>query len=244
MRVTRADSDRDRLTEPQEKSGANGMGVWALRVLGGGLLILLGFAIAIVGVLAGLISQGQLMALFTGADPDAIARTAAAQQVSTPLQEPAASGELPANPATEPRVLRDETYGDWRFVCVEAVAGAAANCSATQQLRIAESGAAVFVWRIVQDGRGGLVGVWQVPETVMLSAGLTLDAGTAQPIVMPFETCGGGSCQVVANLAPDFITTLSGAETLSASVVLSDNQRLTFPLSAEGIFEALSALTE
>jgi len=189
-------------------------------------------------MLAGLVSPGQLASLFAGAGagPDL-----APQQVAAP---PVAVA-TPAEPAAQQaRVLREETFGDWRFLCVEAVEGATPNCSATQQLRVAETGAAVFVWRIFQDGHGGLVGFWQVPETVLVSAGLTLDAGTSQPLVIPFESCGGGSCQVVANLAPDFIATLSGAKTLSASVVLANRQSLKFPLSPNGLADALAALSK
>jgi len=219
------------------------MGIFA-----GMLLIVLGFAIAIVGVLAGVISQGQLIALFTGANPASIPPPSAVPQVSA---APAVEAEPPAPAATpvppvaqQARVLRDETFGDWRFVCVEAAEGAAATCSATQQLLVAETGAAVFVWRILQDGNGGLVGIWQVPETVLLSGGLTLEAGTPQPIVMPFVNCSGGSCQAVANLAPDFIEALSGTTTLSASVVLSNGQSMKFPLSPTGLADALAALSE
>jgi invasion protein IalB len=253
MQLTRPDPRRDRLIEPAEQpwpgqrrsKQGGGIGAWALNIFVGTLLIVLGFAIALVGVLAGLISQGQLIALLAGADP--APPRSAPQQGSAPAVEAevSATAEPPAVPAAQQaRVLRDETFGDWRFVCVEAAEGAPANCSAIQQVLVAETGAAVFVWRIVQGARGGLVGIWQVPETVLLAAGLTLNAGTPQPLVIPFESCGGGSCQVVANLAPDFIESLSRAETLSASVVLTNRQSLTIPLSPDGLVDALAALSE
>jgi invasion protein IalB len=253
MQLTRPDPRRDRLIEPAEQpwpgqrrsKQGGGIGAWALDIFVGTLLIVLGFAIAVVGVLAGLISQAQLIALLAGADP--VPPLSAFRQVSAPAVEAevSATAKTPVLPATQQaRVLRDETFGDWRFVCVEAAEGAAANCSAIQQVLVAETGAAVFVWRIVQGARGGLVGIWQVPETVLLAAGLTLNAGTPQPLVIPFESCGGGSCQVVANLAPDFIETLSRAETLSASVVLTNRQSLTIPLSPDGLVDALAALSE
>jgi invasion protein IalB len=246
MQLTGADPRRDRLREPAEHR-PRGIGAWALDIFTGTLLIVIGFAIAVAGVLAGIISQAQLIALFSGADPASAPPSTASRQVSSPAVEavspaPAATSGQPAGQPA--RVLRDETFGDWRFVCAEAAEGATATCSATQQLLVAESGAAVFVWRIIQDGRGGLVGVWQVPETVLLAAGLTLNAGTPEPVVLPFDLCGGGTCQVIANLAPDFIETLSGAEALSASVVLANRQGLTFPLSPDGLDEALAALSE
>ncbi|HEV7275448.1 MAG TPA: invasion associated locus B family protein [Devosiaceae bacterium] len=238
MQLTRYDPSRD-------KQGG-GAGTWALGIFAGALLIVFGFAIAVVGVMEGVISQDQLRTLFTGENPGSAPASSAPEPVSPAVAgAPVASATTPVlPPEQQARVLRDETFGDWRFVCLEAREDAAPQCSVSQQLRVAESGAAVFVWRIVQDGRGGLVGIWQVPETVLLTAGLTLDAGAPEPLVIPFESCGGGSCRVVANLAPDFIETLSSAETLSASVVLTNRQALTFPLSANGIDEALAALAE
>jgi invasion protein IalB len=213
------------------------------------LLIVLGFLIAaVVGVLAGFVSPGQLVAPFTGAASASVSAPAVSQPAAAPAVETASAalGATPALPAAkQPRMLREETFGDWRFFCVEAApVPAAPNCSAVQQLRVAETGAAVFVWRIVQDGHGGLVGVWQVPETVLLTAGLTLDAGTPKPLILPFESCGGGSCQVVANLASDFIQTLSATKTLSAAVVLTNRQSVKFPLSPNGLADALAALSE
>ncbi len=243
------DPSLDRLTEQprhrrRRSRQGGGVGARALAIFAGMLLIVLGFAIAIVGVLAGVISQGQLIALFNGTSPSAAPPPAAVAAVSAPAAVATESPEPAASPAPTaeqpPRVLRDEAFGDWRFVCIEAAG--ASTCSATQQLLVAETGAAVFVWRIAQDGHGGLVGIWQAPETVLLSAGLTLEAGTPQPIVMPFDSCGGGSCQVVANLAPDFLEALSGAASLSASVTLANGQHLTFPLSHDGIVDALAAL--
>jgi invasion protein IalB len=194
-------------------------------------------------VLAGVVAPGQLIAFVPATDnPPASVPPADSAPADTAASTPVAgSGEPGAQPA---RVTRDEAFGDWRFVCVEVKDGAAPSCSASQQLRVAETGNAVFIWRIAQDGRGGLVGIWRVPETVLLAGGLTLEAGTPQPIVIPFESCGGGGCQAVANLAPDFLAKLSAARTLSASVVLTNRQPLKFPLSATGLADALTALTK
>lgn len=255
MQSTEPGPSRDRLNETarQSRSGGHhsprrgGIGTGPSSILTGALLIALGFLIAIlVGVLSGFISPGQLAAPFTGAAAAPASPPAASQPVSAPKVEATstAPAATPAAPATQPRVLHEETFGDWRYFCVEAAEGAAPACSAVQQLRIAETGTAVFVWRIVQDGRGGLVGIWQVPETVLLAAGLTLDAGTPKPLVIPFESCGAGSCQVVANLASDFIQSLLRARTLSASVVLTNRQSVKFPLSANGLGDALAALSK
>lgn len=237
-------------SDARYESGRGGSRAWGL--LTGALLVVLGFLIAVgVGVGTGLVSQGQLVALFTGGNAaSAPPATVTAPPAATPAAVADAAASTAATPAAatpaapQPKVVRDEAFGDWRFVCLEATNGANQSCSISQQLRVAETGNAVFVWRIVQDGRGGLVGVWQVPETVLLSAGLTLDAGTPKPITMPFDNCGGGSCRAIASLAPDFIEKLSAAQTLSASVVLSNRQNLKFPLSQKGLADALKALAK
>lgn len=202
----------------------------------GVMLVALGFLIAaVVGVLTGFISLAPL----TGKTPAAAVALPAAAPAADAVQTAAATPEAAV---PQPRVLREETYGDWRYYCLEGVGGAAPVCSTVQQLRIAETGAAVFIWRISQDGHGGLVGTWQVPETVLLGGGLTLDAGTPKPLTVPFDGCGAGSCQVVANLAPDFIQALTSAKTLSASIVLKNRENVKFPLSPKGLGDALAAL--
>lgn len=233
------------LTEPEQGGGLRAR---AASLFSSALLIVLGALLAtVIGVLTGVVAPGQLITLSTGEGAAAASAEAEAPPPAETHPPVAAATPAPAAPPAPPasqstRLLRDEAFGDWRFVCVEVKEGAPPNCSASQQLKVAETGNAVFIWRIVQDGRGGLVGIWQVPETVLLSAGLTLEAGTPQPIAIPFESCGTGSCRAVANLAPDFIASLSSAKTLSASVVLSNRQPLKFPLSPAGLGDALTAL--
>ncbi len=231
-----------RFGEPDSRYAGQGRGsrTGLSGLLSGALLVLFGFLVAVLaGVVTGIVSLEQVAARFGGGD--AVAALPAAEGAAAVEATPAVAAVVPGTP--EPRVLHEETFGDWRYFCVEGVQGLAPVCTALQQLRVAETGAAVFVWRIVQDGRGGLVGIWQVPGTVRLSAGLTLDAGGPKPLVIPFESCGAGSCQVVGNLAPDFIETLSNAKTLSASLVLTNRENVKFPLSPKGLREALAALS-
>lgn len=204
------------------------------------LLIMIGaLGTVAIELATGILLPAQLVALVTGAGPAAVPGQAAVVEQAVPASP--ATPTTPATPAAvaTPKVVREATFGDWRFYCVEA---SKPICSIMQQLRVSDTGAAVFVWTMVQDGRGGLVGVWQVPETVQLSSGLSLDAGTPQPVVMPFEGCGNGSCRVMGNLTPGFIQALSDATTLSASVVLTNQQNVKFPLSAKGLKEALAEL--
>lgn len=248
MRLTEPDPSRNRVNESARRSDRRrgGIGAGLSGILSGALLVMLGVLIAaVVGVVSGFISPEQLAAPFAGAasaPPPAVSQPASVAAVEATSAAPAATPAVPATP--QPQLLSEKTFGDWRYFCVETAPNAAPTCSAVQQLRIAETGAAVFVWRIVQDEHGGLIGIWQVPDTVLLAAGLTLDAGAPKPLIIPFESCGGGSCRVVANLAPDFIQTLLNAKTLSASVVLANRKGLKFPLSANGLGDALIALQQ
>lgn len=237
---------REREFQPRGRSGRTAGG-GLTGILSGLLLILFGALSTVAIELAtGIIQPAQLVALVTGGNPAAAVPgpAAVAVQVTPGAVTTPAAPAAPPTPVTPavaatPKVVREATFGDWRFYCVEA---SKPICSIMQQLRVSDTGAAVFVWTIVQDGRGGLVGVWQVPETVQQSAGLSLDAGTPQPVVMPFEGCGNGSCRVMGNLAPGFIQALSDATTLSASVVLTNQQNVKFPLSAKGLKDALAEL--
>jgi len=231
---------KEREFQPRGRSRRS-FGDRLLVILTSMLLILLGaLGTVAIELATGILQPAQLVALATGAAPAAAVPSpaAVAEQVAPASAAAPATPPKPASAATA-KVVRETTFGDWRFYCVEA---SKPICSIMQQLRVSDTGAAVFVWTIVQDGRGGLVGVWQVPETVQRSSGLSLDAGTPQPVVMPFEGCGNGSCRVMGNLTPGFIQALSDATTLSASVVLTNQQNVKFPLSAKGLKEALAEL--
>ena len=215
--------------------------------LSGALMFLLGCLVTLVlGVVSGIVPPGRLASLFSGTSATTNAGLPANETNRgvadiAPVPDPG-SGVMTEPAQASDRSTRDEAIGDWRFTCVEPAAGGEPVCSILQQLRIAETGAAVFVWRVVANGSGGMVGMWQVPDNVDQTKGLTLNAGTPQPIVMPFEACGEGSCRVTGNLTPDFIRALAAAESLSAYVQAQDGTSVNFPLSAKGLAAALAAL--
>lgn len=148
-----------------------------------------------------------------------------------------------ANPsAPQPTVLRRETFEDWIFACVQLPNSQEQRCGISQQLSHSESGATLFVWRITQDGRGGFVGEWETPTGLVVGRGIVLDAGTDQPIAIPFQACTQSGCIAVANLAPDFIEALSGAREASATVVPIGSQPVRLVLSVKGLADGLVAL--
>ncbi|HEY5081735.1 MAG TPA: invasion associated locus B family protein [Bauldia sp.] len=102
--------------------------------------------------------------------------------------------------------------------------------------------APVFLWRIVQDGKGGLVGVWQTRTGVLVNRGILLDAGTPQPIAIPFEYCGQGGCEATGNLASDFLESLGKAQKASATIFGRNGKGLTFQLSVKGLGDGLAEL--
>lgn len=113
-----------------------------------------------------------------------------------------------------------------------------------QRLADSKSGNPLFVWRISQNGQGGLVGTWQTPEIVLLTRGVYLNVGTPEPLLIPFERCGGGSCLAVATLAPDLIQTITAATEITVGYVLTDGRQLTFPMSPKGLAAGLAELSK
>jgi invasion protein IalB len=76
----------------------------------------------------------------------------------------------------------------------------------------------------------------------MVDRGITLDAGTQKPIVIPFQLCTPTGCQAVANLAPDFIDALGKAQKASATVFPIGSKPVQLTLSVKGLPDALAAL--
>jgi invasion protein IalB len=161
-----------------------------------------------------------------------------------PGQQAPAPGEQASNAPPQPQmtVTARETYGDWVYTCVELPAGDETRCGIVQQLLNKETGAGVFVWRIAQDGKGGLVSEWQTPTGIVVGRGIVLDAGTEEPITIPFQACTPTGCVAVANLAADFVETLSRTESASAVVFPIGGQGVRLILSVKGLAESLVAL--
>jgi invasion protein IalB len=185
------------------------------------------------------------VALYTGA-----ISIAQQQPVPTPnptpaqAAAPAAGGQQQQQQRPRPTVTKQQAYGDWNYVCLQNPESKAVRCSISQQLADEKSKQSVFSWRIVQDGRGGLVGVWQTPAQVLLNRGITIDAGAPKPIAVPYERCGQRSCRAVATLAADYIDTLSKAEKATATIVFQNGKAVNLPLSVKGLAEALAALKQ
>lgn len=191
-------------------------------------------------VLLVLAAGGLGLAFYTGlltTSGQRAAATAGAQPAAG--QQPAAQ-QAPAAP--QPTVVKREAIGDWIHVCVQMPGNQQVRCGISQQLTNAQSGAGVFLWRIVQDGNGGFVGEWETPTGVVVGRGITLDAGTEKPIAIPFQACTQTGCIAVANLAPDFLNAIAQAQQASAVVFPIGGQGVRLNLSVKGLAEGLVAI--
>ena len=147
----------------------------------------------------------------------------------------------PAPPPGAPKVSKEKTYGDWVYSCLTFADGKV-QCAIAQTLSDSKTKRPVFLWRIAEDGNGGLVGIWQTPTGVVVKRGIVLDAGTPKPIAIPYEYCGTGGCEATGNLAADFLASLAKAQKASATIFARDGKPITFPLSVNGLADGLAAL--
>lgn len=193
-----------------------------------------------------LVAGGVLVAWFSGSIPILARQTGAATPaVAASDQQPAQQAQQQAQAADaqpQPTVVARETYGDWIYTCIKMPAGDETRCGIIQQLSQSGTGASVFLWRIAQDGKGGMIGEWETPTGIIVGRGITLDAGTEKPVVIPFQACTQNGCVAIANLAPDFVDTLAQAEAATAVVYPIGGQGVRLTLSVKGLAEGLAAL--
>jgi invasion protein IalB len=176
--------------------------------------------------------------------PGLTALTAAPSPVpaAAPPQQSTAAAPA-ATPAQPPlKVLSQEPIGDWIHVCVELPNAQGQRCGITQQLNHAETGRAMFQWRITQESSGGFIGEWETPTGLVVGRGILFDAGTEKPVAIPFQACTQTGCMAVANLAPDFVEALMRTERVSATVVPIGGKPVKLALSAKGLKQGLLAI--
>jgi invasion protein IalB len=213
-----------------------------MRILVGIFLVLLALGTAAgVAVMTGAISFAEQGAPVPTPKPNPAPAQAVAQGAQGGAAAPAAAGDAAA-PQQQIKVVKKETYGDWIYTCLENQSTKAMRCSISQELSQSTTKQVLFTWRITQDGKGGLVAVWQTPQGVSLRAGIVIDAGTPKPVQIPYETCASDRCQAVANLAPDFQDSLSKAAKAVATITLMNGRAVNLPLSVKGLADGLTAL--
>lgn len=151
--------------------------------------------------------------------------------------------QAPPQPRVE--VVKSATYGDWVYTCVKTPGGTDTRCSISQQLSDAKTKAPLFLWRVGQDGKGGLVGEWQTRSGVLVDRGVVIDAGTDKPVTVPFQACLPDGCRAVANLTADVIDKMAKATKASATVFpVGDASGVQLSVSVKGLADALAALKQ
>ncbi len=130
--------------------------------------------------------------------------------------------------------------GDWTYSCTSDAA-VEKSCTLTQQI-VSPDGDIVFSWIIRVDPKGQFSALWQTKTGIMVNRGLILDAGTKQPITLPYASCVSGYCQTGANLADDFIETLLTTNRATATVQPIDGQPITHTISTQGLADGLRAM--
>jgi invasion protein IalB len=160
-------------------------------------------------------------------------------------QPAAASQESVAEKGVVPptvTVLQGKPIGDWMFNCGVNPQTTRQQCTITQQLTDKRTQSVVFTWLIGDDASGNLISVWQTPTGVLLGRGVVVDVGNDKPIAVPFTSCAAGQCEAIANLAPDFVDTLTKATKATATVFAVNGSGLTFSVSVDGLAQAIDAV--
>lgn len=135
-----------------------------------------------------------------------------------------------------PRENGRQVIGDWIYACDTA------HCFIRQNLHYPGATPVDAAWRIEADGKGGLMSVWTTPTNLIVRRGLQLDVGSGKSIVVPFESCSERSCEIRANLAPDFIAILRQASRLAAGVTFRNDRNFAFEFSPKSFTLALDRL--
>ncbi len=182
--------------------------------------------------------------------PPAPATTPAPAPAPTlkPTLTQAPAGNAPAapnangQPPPQPKVVKQETYGDWIYSCIELPNNGGTACGIAQQISVAKTKQTLFLWRISDDGKGGFVSTWQTPTDIFVGRGLTIEAGTPKPLVIPFQLCTTRGCQAVAGVEKSFLDAFAKTDKATAKFVVINGREITINVSVKGLPDALAQL--
>jgi len=163
----------------------------------------------------------------------------------TLTQAPAGAPAAPdanGQPPPQPKVINQKTFGDWIYSCVELPNNGGTPCGIAQQISIAKTKQTLFLWRITDDGKGGFVSTWQTPTDIFVGRGLTIEAGTPKPLVIPFQLCTTRGCQAVAGVEKSFLDAFAKTDTATAKFVVVNGREITIKVSVKGLPDALAQL--
>jgi invasion protein IalB len=136
----------------------------------------------------------------------------------------------------------EKTFGSWAVICVENDDGTK-RCSMVQQRAEQQTRRVVFVWSILSN-EGALRQTLTVPAGVSIKEGIRLFIGDADPVTLPYETCGPRICLATMALDDAGIASISAAAKASANYVQGSKRLVQIDLDTAGFSDALAYLRE
>jgi invasion protein IalB len=147
----------------------------------------------------------------------------------------------PARPA-QPQVTRlpPKRFGNWTEQCA-LDAQQVKRCRLIFQ--VADKSRQHLVLRLLvsRGPKGRAVLIALTPPNAVVRGGISIAPGTAQPLVLPFLSCGPGACRAGALLADDFVNALSSAAETTVSYQAGTGRPVTYKLPTQGFSSAYSA---
>ena len=132
-----------------------------------------------------------------------------------------------------------QTFDDWALRCPEA-----APCVLEQRIFLAGDDSAPLLQLAFQRAGDGsrILAVIRVPLGVLLSAGITIEAGPSETERVGFHHCLREGCIALLELSPSLRRALERGSTATASMTTVDGTALELPISLMGITAGLRAL--
>jgi invasion protein IalB len=156
------------------------------------------------------------------------------------VQSVAAAPPL-ARPAG-PQVTRlpPKRFGNWTELCA-LDAQQEKHCRLLFQ--VVDKSRQHLVLRLVvaRGPKGRAVLVAFTPPNAVVRGGISVGPGTAQPLVLPFLSCGPGMCRAGAPLSDDFVNALSSAPETTISYQAGTGRPVSYKLPTQGFAAAYSA---
>jgi invasion protein IalB len=143
--------------------------------------------------------------------------------------------QIPDRPAGHP-------IGAWIYHCDLDQPGSARQCSISQAITDGPQGPVTFLWTISSDPEGNLSSSWRTRTGVKVNRGIVLEAGTPKPVVIPYQECTPQYCTSRANLAADFVATLSGITAARATITTVEGASIIFDIDVDGLADGLRLL--
>jgi invasion protein IalB len=136
-----------------------------------------------------------------------------------------------------------EQFGDWGKQCQPNMEGKEV-CYIFQKAANKDDGKTLITARIAYkpgDNTPSIVAT--VPLGVLLPAGAALMLEGAEPVKMPFLTCGANGCTTVGTPLPDdIVEAMKKGDKASIRVATFNKQIIALPISLKGFTKGLDAI--